>query len=57
MVEDILNREDQRRYSLSQHELERRWKAVRERMSHLTFALIAGNVVLNRSYAEFVHGL
>ena len=33
MVEEILNREDQRRYSLSQHELERRWKAVRVRMA------------------------
>ena len=33
MVEAILSREDQRRYSLSQHELERRWKAVRERMA------------------------
>lgn len=33
MIEDILNREDRRRYSLSQAELERRWKAVRERMA------------------------
>lgn len=33
MVEETLSREDQRRYSLSQHELERRWKAVRERMA------------------------
>ena len=33
MFEDILSREDNRRYSLSQHELERRWKAVRERMA------------------------
>lgn len=33
MVEDILNREDRRRCSLSQGELERRWKAVRERMA------------------------
>jgi len=32
MIEVFLRREDQRRYSLSQHELERRWKAVRERM-------------------------
>jgi Xaa-Pro aminopeptidase len=33
MVEEILSREDRRRYSISQHELERRWKAVRERMA------------------------
>ena len=33
MSEAILSREDQRRYSLTQHELERRWKAVRERMA------------------------
>ena len=33
MVEAILTREDRRRYSLSQGELERRWKAVRERMA------------------------
>lgn len=33
MIEELLSREDRRRYSLSQHELERRWKAVRERMA------------------------
>ena len=33
MIEDVLTREDRRRYSLSQGELERRWKAVRERMA------------------------
>lgn len=33
MVDQILAREDRRRYSLSQGELERRWKAVRERMA------------------------
>ncbi len=33
MVEEVLNREDRRRYSLSQNELERRWKAIRERMA------------------------
>ncbi|MFC1861989.1 M24 family metallopeptidase [Chloroflexota bacterium] len=33
MIEELLGREDQQRYSLSQHELERRWKAVRERMA------------------------
>lgn len=33
MTEKLLEREDRRRYSLSQHELERRWKAIRERMS------------------------
>ena len=33
MFEEILNREDRRRYSLSQCELDRRWKAVRERMA------------------------
>ncbi|MDH3287531.1 MAG: M24 family metallopeptidase [Betaproteobacteria bacterium] len=33
MVEEILNREDRRSCSLSQGELERRWKAVRERMA------------------------
>ena len=33
MIEELLSREDQRRYSLSQHELDRRWKAVRERMA------------------------
>src|SRR3972149_1424397 len=33
MFEDTLSREDNRRYSLSQLELERRWKAVRERMA------------------------
>ena len=33
MIQDFLNRADARRYSMSQHELERRWKAVRERMA------------------------
>lgn len=33
MIEQLLNREDRRRYTLSRHELERRWKAVRERMA------------------------
>src|SRR3972149_6864704 len=33
MFEDTLSREDNRRYSLSQLELERRWRAVRERMA------------------------
>ncbi len=33
MIESFLNREDRRRYWLSQNELERRWKAVRERMA------------------------
>lgn len=33
MIEETLNREDRRRYSLTQAELERRWKAVRERMA------------------------
>ena len=33
MIEETLSREDRRRYSLSQHELERRWKALRERMA------------------------
>ena len=33
MDHEMLTREDRRRYSLSQHELERRWKAVRERMA------------------------
>lgn len=33
MTEEILTREDRRRVSLSQHELERRWNAVRERMA------------------------
>ena len=33
MIEEVLKREDNRRYSLSQHELERRWKAVREQMA------------------------
>lgn len=33
VIEDLLIREDQRKYSLSGHELERRWKAVRERMA------------------------
>lgn len=32
-MEDFLSREDRRRYSLATHELERRWKAVRERMA------------------------
>jgi Xaa-Pro aminopeptidase len=32
-MEDLLSRGDRRRYSLSTHELERRWKAVRERMA------------------------
>ncbi len=32
-MEDFLNRADRRRYSLASHELERRWKAVRERMA------------------------
>ena len=33
MIEELVKREDHRKYSLSQHELERRWKAVRERMA------------------------
>ena len=33
MIAELLSREDQRRVSLSQHELERRWKALRERMA------------------------
>jgi Xaa-Pro aminopeptidase len=33
MIEEMLKREDRQNYSLSQHELERRWKAVRERMA------------------------
>jgi len=33
MIEEMLKREDRQRYSLSQHENERRWKAVRERMA------------------------
>jgi Xaa-Pro aminopeptidase len=32
-MEDFLSRADRRRYSLATHELERRWKAVRERMA------------------------
>jgi Xaa-Pro aminopeptidase len=32
-MEALLNRSDRRRYSLATHELERRWKAVRERMA------------------------
>lgn len=32
-MEDFLNRADRRRYSLASHELERRWKAVRQRMA------------------------
>lgn len=32
-IEQFLDREDRRSYSLSQHELERRWTAVRERMA------------------------
>ncbi|HBB16538.1 MAG TPA: hypothetical protein DCZ97_05845 [Syntrophus sp. (in: bacteria)] len=32
-MEDFLSRADRRRYSLASHELERRWKAVRERMT------------------------
>lgn len=33
MIEQFLRRADNRRCSLSQHELERRWKALRERMA------------------------
>lgn len=33
MIEGFLGREDRKGYWLSQHELERRWKAVRERMA------------------------
>jgi len=33
MIETFLKREDSRRYSISQHELERRWKAVRAGMA------------------------
>ena len=33
MIEELLDREDRRRYSLSQQELKRRWEAVRERMA------------------------
>jgi hypothetical protein len=32
-MEDFLSRADRRRYSLSTHELERRWTAIRERMA------------------------
>jgi Xaa-Pro aminopeptidase len=32
MIEELISREDRRRYSLSQHDFERRWKAVREKM-------------------------
>ncbi|MEI7672652.1 MAG: hypothetical protein WCK00_11115, partial [Deltaproteobacteria bacterium] len=33
MIEQFLKRADNRKYSLSQYELERRWKALRERMA------------------------
>lgn len=33
MIKDFLNRADSRRYSMSQHELERRWNAVRGKMA------------------------
>lgn len=33
MIEQFLNRADAKKYSISQHELERRWKALRERMA------------------------
>ena len=33
MIENVLKRADARRYWISQYELERRWKAVRERMA------------------------
>ena len=33
MIEQFLSRADARKYSISQHELERRWKALRERMA------------------------
>jgi Xaa-Pro aminopeptidase len=33
MIEKFLSLSDARRYSISQHELDRRWKAVRERMA------------------------
>jgi Xaa-Pro aminopeptidase len=33
MIEKFLRREDSKRYSISQHELERRWKAVRQSMA------------------------
>lgn len=33
MIEEFLRRSDGRKYSISQHELERRWKALRERMA------------------------
>jgi Xaa-Pro aminopeptidase len=33
MIEEFLRRGDVRKYCVSQHELERRWKAVRERMT------------------------
>lgn len=33
MIEEFLRRGDATKYSISQHELERRWKAVRERMA------------------------
>ncbi|MEI7673000.1 MAG: M24 family metallopeptidase [Deltaproteobacteria bacterium] len=33
MIEKFLSLSDARKYSISQHELERRWKAVRERMA------------------------
>lgn len=33
MIEKVLSRGDARKYSISQHEFKRRWKAVRERMA------------------------
>ena len=33
MIEELLKRDDRRQYSVSQYELERRWKAVRQRMA------------------------
>ena len=33
MIDKFLSLSDARKYSISQHELERRWKAVRERMA------------------------
>ena len=33
MIEKFLRREDSKKYSISQHELERRWNAVRESMA------------------------
>ncbi len=51
-TEALLNRSDRRRYSLATHELERRWKAVRERMAVRGIDFLVDEVRMVKSEEE-----